>query len=32
MNIANFKNIYTNIHSLIICDEKDSKKKKKMIQ
>ena len=29
MNIANFKNIYTNIHSYIICGEKDSKKKKK---
>ena len=25
MNIANFRNIYTNIYTYIICDEDDSK-------
>ena len=25
MNIANFRNIYTNIYTYIICDENDSK-------
>ena len=25
MNVANFIDIYTNIHSYVICDENDSK-------
>ena len=29
MSIANFINIYANIYAYIICDENDSKKKKK---
>ena len=27
MNIANFKNMYTNIYTYIICDNNDSKQK-----